>query len=112
MSDTALLLSEIDPQLAANLNADEGHVVVGTATCGDCKRTVKKLGDGGVQVTTHVIPHDPNHPIIVTVKKHLGVDSIHLPIVFKRGVLAWTGMNLAAIVEETRAQRNIATAVA
>lgn len=95
-NESAVFLRDINASLAAQLNADESVIVVGTPDCGDCRITVNRFTNKRVNVVKHNVA-DSNDPIIVATKQHLGVTDIRLPIVFKRGQLAWTGMDGFAI---------------
>lgn len=91
-----MFLRDINASLAAQLNADESVIVVGTLDCGDCRITVNRFTNKQIKVVKHNVD-DGDDPIIVATKRHLGVDELRLPIVFKRGQLAWTGMDGFAI---------------
>lgn len=115
MPDTVLRLSDIDPELAAELNADEAIVVIGPTVCGDCKMSLRLLNIAGVPAVKHTID-DSDHKVIVAGKEFLGKSGgkIKTPFVFEFGVLSWTGMNAAEILRVTTAwkQTQLAASVA
>lgn len=106
MSDKILRLSDIDPKLAAELNADETVVMFGPTICGDCTASLRLLGLGKVRAVKYTID-DSEHPVIVACKEYLGVSGgkVSSPFVFEFGVFSWTGMDTDEILRVTTAQK-------
>jgi glutaredoxin len=96
-----LLLADIDPTIASELDADNHVIVFSRPGCGACIFTYRGLDSNGVPVKK-VNFNDKDHPVLVAVKARLGIDPdapIELPVVFTWGRFKWNGADPDAIDE-------------
>jgi glutaredoxin len=96
-----VLLRELAPAIAAEVDFMNNVVIVGPETCPRCDRTAKLLDTKGIK-WIKVVVEDSEHPLIVALKKHLGVKPtgfVNMPMVFVNGEFRWHDMNAFAISE-------------
>jgi glutaredoxin len=96
-----MLLQELAPDIAAEVDFMNVVVIIGPKICPRCERTGKLFNTKGIKWVKAVV-EDREHPLIVALKKHLGVDPddfVQMPMVFVNGEFRWHDMNPVKISE-------------
>ena len=97
-------LQGIAPEIAAEVDFENDVVVAGPKICPKCDSTIKQLKEKGIKVIK-VIVEDREHPLIVALKKHLGVkpdDFVSMPMVFVNGEFRWNDLSKFEIMKYAR----------
>ncbi|MET0979643.1 MAG: glutaredoxin domain-containing protein [Candidatus Saccharimonadales bacterium] len=99
-----MLLQELAPAIAAEVDFMNNVVIIGPETCPRCDRTAKLLDTKGIKWVKAVV-EDKEHPLVVALKKHLGIPTgfVNMPMVFVHGEFRWHDMNAFAISELAKA---------
>lgn len=105
-----MLLQELAPEIAAEVDFMNNVVIVGPETCPRCDRTAKLLDTKGIPWVKAIV-EDREHPLIVALKERLGVKPggfVQMPMVFVNGEFRWHDMNALAISELAKSYELVA----
>jgi glutaredoxin len=94
-------LQEIAPEIATEVDFENYVVVAGPKICPRCDSTIKQLEDKGIK-TVKVVVEDSEHPLIVALKRHLGIkldDFVNMPMVFVNGEFRWHDLSKFEIMK-------------
>ena len=93
-----MLLQELAPEIAAKVDFMNNVVIVGPELCPRCLSTGRLFDELGIK-WVKVVVEDSEHPLIVALKKRLGVPFANMPMVFVNGEFRWHDMNRYEIMK-------------